>query len=66
MNPHNALQTSRLFTVALITLALSACAANTPQRLCHGPLTSINKAPINKAPINTALISASTPPSATR
>lgn len=61
MNPHNALQTSRLFTVALITLALSACAANTPQRLCHGPLTSINKAPINKAPIN-----ASTPPGATR
>ena len=51
MNQNKPSQTSRLFTVALIALALSACAANTPQRLCHGPLTPIN---------------ASTPPGATR
>lgn len=52
---------SRSLPILILALALSACAANTPQRLCHGPLTPINKTPINTAPIN-----ASTPARATK
>lgn len=56
MNQNDTLQTSCLITVALIALALCACAAHTPKPLCHGPLTPINTAPTN----------APTPPSATK
>jgi hypothetical protein len=35
--------------VALIALVLTACSATSPQRLCTGPLLSIN-GPINAAP----------------